>query len=59
MTPKRINYTREKEKELYDSLISLTNSKQTEIQRLILQAVEEMEEPITDQACSLEITGMN
>ncbi len=33
ITPKRINYAREKEKDLYESLIALTNSKQNEIQK--------------------------
>jgi len=58
ITPKRINYAREKERELYESLLSLTNSKQNEIQRLIQQAIESMHETITDQACSLEISGI-
>jgi receptor-interacting serine/threonine-protein kinase 5 len=58
ITPKRINYAREKEKDLFESLIALTNSKQNEIQRLILQAVDVMQESLTDQACSLEISGI-
>ena len=57
ITPKRISYAREKEKELFESLVGLTNSKQSEIQRLILQAVDEMQEVLIDQACSLEIAG--
>jgi receptor-interacting serine/threonine-protein kinase 5 len=57
ITPKRINYAREKEKELFESLIALTNSKQIEIQRIILQAVDAMQESLTDQACSLELSG--
>lgn len=44
---------------MYEALLALTNSKQSEIQRIILQAVQEMEEGLTDQACSLEITGRN
>ena len=58
ITPKRLSYTRETEKNLYESLIALTNSKQNEIQKLILQAVNEMHEILTDEACSLEIPGM-
>jgi len=58
ITPKRINYAREKEKDLYESLTTLTNSKQNEIQKLILQAVDEMQETLTDQACSLDISGI-
>lgn len=57
ITPKRLNYAREKEKELYESLISLTNSRQIEIQRLISQAIKDNEESLADQACSLEIPG--
>jgi receptor-interacting serine/threonine-protein kinase 5 len=40
---------------LYESLIALTNSRQNEIQKLIFQALNEIEETLTDQACSLEI----
>ncbi|UJR15522.1 hypothetical protein I4U23_002462 [Adineta vaga] len=58
VTPKRLSYTREKEKNLYESLIGLTNSKQNEIQKLILQAVNEMHETLADQACSLEIPNI-
>ncbi|CAF0740833.1 unnamed protein product [Adineta steineri] len=58
ITPKRISYAHEKERELYDSLIALTNSKQNEIQKLILQAVNDSQEILTDQACSLEIPGI-
>jgi receptor-interacting serine/threonine-protein kinase 5 len=58
VTPKRLSYTREKEKNLYESLIALTNSKQNEIQKLILQAVNEMRENLTDEACSLEFPGI-
>ncbi|CAF2053525.1 unnamed protein product [Rotaria magnacalcarata] len=58
VTPKRLSYAREKEKNLYESLVALTNSKQNEIQKLILQAVDEMHEVLTDEACSLEIPGI-
>jgi receptor-interacting serine/threonine-protein kinase 5 len=58
ITPKRISYAREKEKDLYESLIALTNSKQIEIQKIILQAVDAMHETLTDQACSLELSGI-
>ncbi|CAF1448572.1 unnamed protein product [Rotaria sordida] len=58
ITPKRLSYAREKEKNLYESLIALTNSKQNEIQKLILQAVDEMHEVLADEACSLEIPGI-
>ncbi|CAF3643017.1 unnamed protein product [Rotaria sordida] len=58
ITPKRLSYTREKEKDLYESLISLTNSRQNEIQRIIFEAVNETQEMLIDQACSLEISGI-
>lgn len=57
ITPKRLSYAREKEKDLYESLLALTNSKQNELQRLILQTINEMEETLADQACSLEMPG--
>ena len=59
ITPKRISYAHEKERELYESLIALTNSRQSEIQKLILQAVDDIQETLLDQACSLDITGRN
>ncbi|CAF1245982.1 unnamed protein product, partial [Didymodactylos carnosus] len=58
ITPKRISYAREKEKNLYESLIALTNSKQSEIQRVILQAADDMREHLTDQAAQLDIAGI-
>jgi receptor-interacting serine/threonine-protein kinase 5 len=58
ITPKRLNYAREKEKDLYESLIGLTNSKQNEIHRFISQAVDEMQETLVDQACSVELSGI-
>jgi dual serine/threonine and tyrosine protein kinase len=53
-----LSYARVKEKNLYESLIALTNSKQNEMQKLILQAVDEVHEYIVDQACSLDIHGI-
>ena len=58
ITPKRLSYTREREKNLYESLIALTNSKQNEIQKLILLAISEMHETLADQACSVDIPGI-
>lgn len=59
ITPKRISYAREKERDLYDSLITITNSKQSEIQKIIVHAVDEMQETLTDQASSLDIQGIS
>ncbi len=58
ITPKRISYAREKEKDLYESLTTLTNSKQNEIQKIILQAVDDMQDTLTDQASSLDLSGI-
>ena len=58
VTPKRLSYAREKEKNLYESLIALTNSKQCEIQKLILQAINEMHEAIMDEVYSFETPGI-
>lgn len=57
ITPKRLSYARERERNLYESLLGLTNSKQNEIQKLILQAMTEVNDFLIDQACSLEIPG--
>jgi hypothetical protein len=53
-----LSYAREKEKNLYQSLVDLTNSKQNEIQRLIIQAVNGMQETLADDACSLDMSGI-
>lgn len=58
ITPKRLSYTREKEKDLYESLINITNLKQNEIQKLILEAINEIQEQLIDQACALDISGI-
>jgi hypothetical protein len=52
-----LTYARGKEKDLYESLINLTNSKQAEIQRFILQAIDDEQERIADKACSLDLPG--
>lgn len=57
VTPTRLNYAREKERKLYESLIDLTNSKQNEIQRLIIHSVREIQERLADEASVLELPG--
>lgn len=57
ITPKRLSYASEKEKNLYESLIALTNSQQNDIQKLILQAVDEVNAMLIDETCSLNIPG--
>ena len=46
-----------KKKNLYESLIALTNSQQNDIQKLILQAVDEVNAMLIDETCSLNIPG--
>lgn len=58
VTPTRLAYAREKERQLYDSLIDLTYSKQNEIQRLILQSVREIQEYVEEEASVLDIPGI-
>ena len=57
VTPRRLSYAREKEKQLYEALLELTYSKQNEIQRMILESVDEIREPLANDARSLEIPG--
>jgi receptor-interacting serine/threonine-protein kinase 5 len=52
-----LSYAREKEKKLYESLVELTYSKQNEIQKMILESVNEIRERLADDARSLEIPG--
>lgn len=56
MTPTRLRYVREKEEDLFRSLISLTNSKQNEIQRLISQALAEAKNLIDEIELNSEMT---
>lgn len=53
-----MSYARETEKNLYKSLVELTDSKQNEIQKLIFQAIHDMRETLADNAASLEIPGI-
>lgn len=57
VTPTRLNYAREKERKLYESLVELTNSKQNEIQRLIMHSVHEIQERLAEEASMMEIPG--
>lgn len=59
MTPTRLNYARDKERELHDTLVFLTNSKQGEIQQIIQQVIKDLEENLIDEACALEIPGFS
>lgn len=57
ITPRRISYAREKEAELYDSLMAIASSKQDEIRNLIMDTVAKMKDDLLDKAAAYEFKG--
>ncbi|XP_071546873.1 dual serine/threonine and tyrosine protein kinase-like [Panulirus ornatus] len=54
ITPRRISYAREKEAELYESLMAIASSKQDEIRNLIIDTVAKMKDDLLDKAAAYE-----
>ncbi|XP_043932736.1 dual serine/threonine and tyrosine protein kinase [Protopterus annectens] len=54
ITPKRLEYTREKENELFLSLMSIANRKQEEMKEMIVDTLSSMKEELLDDAANLE-----
>lgn len=57
ITPKRLEYTREKENELYESLMSIANRKQEEMKDMIIETLSNMKEELLDDAANMEFKG--
>lgn len=58
VTPKRIEYARQRENELFDSLKDLTNQKQEQLRSLIQSTVADMTEDLLEQAGNFRFTGL-
>lgn len=56
ITPKRIEYARKKENELYESLLEIANRKQDEIRDLIVETISSMREYLIDKAANHQFT---
>ncbi|XP_022255085.1 dual serine/threonine and tyrosine protein kinase-like isoform X3 [Limulus polyphemus] len=58
MTPKRLEYARKQESELYSSLMTVASKKQEEIRELIVATVCEMREVLIEQAFNWEFQSL-
>ncbi|XP_011813142.1 PREDICTED: dual serine/threonine and tyrosine protein kinase isoform X2 [Colobus angolensis palliatus] len=54
ITPKRLEYTRKKENELYESLMNIANRKQEEMKDMIIETLNTMKEELLDDAANME-----
>ncbi|XP_064255187.1 dual serine/threonine and tyrosine protein kinase isoform X2 [Passer domesticus] len=54
ITPKRLEYTRRKENELYESLMGIANRKQEEMKEMIVDTLGSMKEELLEDAASME-----
>lgn len=58
ITPRRLDYTREKESELYQSLMGIANRKQEEMKDMIVETLASMKEELLEDAANLEFTDI-
>ncbi|XP_063096143.1 dual serine/threonine and tyrosine protein kinase isoform X2 [Cavia porcellus] len=54
ITPKRLEYTRKKENELYESLMNIANRKQEEMKDMIVETLNTMKEELLEDAANME-----
>ena len=59
ITPRRISYAREKEAELYESLMDIASRKQDEIRNVIADTVANLKEDLLDKAAAYEFKGLD
>uniref|UniRef100_A0A3Q3FEX3 Dual serine/threonine and tyrosine protein kinase n=1 Tax=Labrus bergylta TaxID=56723 RepID=A0A3Q3FEX3_9LABR len=58
ITPRRLEYTREKEGELFISLMAIANRKQEEMKDMIVETLSSMKEQLLEDAANLEFTDI-
>ncbi|KAL6112152.1 dstyk [Pungitius sinensis] len=58
ITPRRLEYTREKEGELFTSLMAIANRKQEEMKEMIVETLGSMKEQLLEDAANLEFTDI-
>lgn len=58
ITPRRLEYTREKEGELFNSLMAIANRKQEEMKEMIVETLSSMKEQLLEDAANLEFTDV-
>ncbi|CAH1264384.1 DSTYK [Branchiostoma lanceolatum] len=59
ITPRRIEYARARERELYDSLVAISDRKQDEIKNLIRETVTNIREELLADAASYSFIGVD
>ncbi len=57
ITPRRIEYAKVKETELFESLKELANERQEQIKQIIIGTVEDLKEPVLLEAAEFQFTG--
>lgn len=58
ITPKRINYAKEKESELFENLVEISSKKQDEILSVINVALEEIKESLLERVENYQFKGI-
>uniref|UniRef100_A0A7N8XFD8 Dual serine/threonine and tyrosine protein kinase n=1 Tax=Mastacembelus armatus TaxID=205130 RepID=A0A7N8XFD8_9TELE len=58
ITPRRLEYTREKEGELFTSLMAIANRKQEEMKEMIVETLSSMKDQLLEDAANLEFTDI-
>lgn len=58
ITPRRLEYTREKEGELFNSLMAIANRKQEEMKEMIVETLSSMKDQLLEDAANLEFTDI-
>ncbi|XP_061583048.1 dual serine/threonine and tyrosine protein kinase [Cololabis saira] len=58
ITPRRLEYTREKEGELFNSLMAIANRKQEEMKEMIVETLGSMKDQLLEDAANLEFTDI-
>lgn len=59
ITPKRLEYTRQKESELYESLMRISDRKQEELKDMIVETLNSMREQLLEDAANMEFKGIS
>ncbi|CAN0066063.1 unnamed protein product [Lampetra planeri] len=58
ITPRRLQYTRAKEEELYASLLEIANEKQEEIRQMIVDTLDSMRKQLLEEAATTEFADV-
>ncbi|XP_018429540.1 PREDICTED: dual serine/threonine and tyrosine protein kinase, partial [Nanorana parkeri] len=59
ITPKRLEYTRQKESELYESLMRISDRKQEELKDMIVETLNSMREQLLEDAANMQFKDIS